>query len=121
MGVIDLTVTGNDGASDLEARLKMKENAEDITNLFMDEVKGCSRWDLPGFVNASIVLARGSIDFSGKEYEKLLTYFIPRLKNLLQETIQNLKSINSDLAPAFKQLQLDLINKYRDFAFKEIA
>lgn len=120
MGFINLTIEGNDGASDLESRIKTIKNNDDLIQVLQEEiVSEYSRWNTPGFINVAIVLAHSNIDFTGND--KLLNYFVPRLKNLLQESIQNVKEIDQEMAQSIKQLLLALINKHREFAFKEIA
>lgn len=113
--IIDLTITGNDSASSLQSRIKEKEDENSIIELLMEEIA----LDPNGFIYVTIVFARGDIDFTGKD--KLLNYFVPRLRNLLQQVIQKLKEDNNNLEFTFKKLQLDLINRYQNYAFKGIS
>lgn len=118
----DFTIEGNETIAQLQkeiARIQNDENA--VIEVLRTEI--IREYDnggiLEGLFNVAVLLARGTIDFSAQT--KLLNFFIPRLKAELQNTISKAKLLEPEIAPEIKKLQIELINRYKDYAFKGIV
>ena len=110
---MSFAIEENKGASDLESVVLRAENEQQIIAIFKEEIlREYGTHNTPGYLNVAIVLAYSDFDFT--PYKEVINEFIPRLKNIIQQLINKLKETeNKALALEIKQLQLDLINKYK--------